>query len=115
MSPYDSTRLSMGVISVYADINNAANTRVAWSYSHNGASVPGQCQQYTMPTGLLAAGSSAIIVEGRFDYEPLIVSHYLNSSITLQDKATLSPRSGNCVLWDNGGGASTTCMPTACP
>lgn len=112
MSPYDSSRLSVGVISVTADISNAALTRVSWSYAHNGAAVPGRCQNYTMPAGLLAAGASAIIVEGRYDYEPLIVSHYLNSTITLQDKATVSPRS-TCVNYENNNGAPSCTL--TCP
>lgn len=108
MSPYDSQRLSIGVVAVKADPANAANTRVEWSYSFQGASVPSKCAAYSMPPGLLGAGASAIIVEGRFDYEPLLVSYFLNSNLTLQDKATVSPRN-SCVDYNN-----TNCVLT-CP
>jgi len=108
LSPYDSNNLSIGVVSVKADPSNAANTRVEWSYSFQGASVPSKCAPYAMPAGLLGAGASAIIVEGKYDYEPLLVSYFLNSNMTLQDKATVSPRN-SCVDYNN-----TNCVLT-CP
>jgi len=108
LSPYDANSLQLGVISVKADSANPATTRVEWSYSHNGATVPTQCSTYSMPSGLLAPGASAIIVETRFDYEPLLVSHYLNSAVTLEDKATVSPRH-SCVDYND-----TNCILT-CP
>jgi len=108
LSPYDSNNLSIAVVSVKADPSNAANTRVEWSYSFQGASVPSKCAPYAMPAGLLGAGASAIIVEGKYDYEPLLVSYFLNSNMTLQDKATVSPRN-SCVDYNN-----TNCVLT-CP
>jgi len=106
LAPYDANRLRIGVYSVKADPANASNTRIEWSYSHNGASVPNKCQAYAMSPGLLGAGASAIIVEGTYDYQPLIFDGYfLNSSVTLYDKATVSPRNScvdyngtNCLL-----------------
>lgn len=109
LEPYDSTRLGINVISVKADPGNAANTRVEWSYSYNSSNPPpNKCSAYSMPPGLLGAGASAIIVEGRYDYEPILVSHFLNSNVTLQDKATVSPRN-SCVDYNN-----TNCVLT-CP
>ena len=108
LSPYDSQALSISVVSVKADPGNAANTRVEWSYSFQGASVPSKCSTYAMPAGLLGAGASAIIVEGKYDYQPLLVSYFLSSNMTLQDKATVSPRN-SCVDYNN-----TNCVLT-CP
>jgi Flp pilus assembly pilin Flp len=99
LTPYDSTRLAIGIVAVRADSNNPAITTVDWSY---GANVPTKCSAYPMPVGLLGAGATAIIVEGRYDYEPLLVTHFLNSSVTLQDKATVSPRY-SCVDFHNNG------------
>lgn len=92
LSPYDADRLQVSVFAVRADTVTPANVSVQWSYSHNGASVPGRCQAYAMPAGLLSGGAWAVIVEGRYDYEPLLVSQFLNSSVVLSDKATVSPR-----------------------
>ena len=109
LAPYDASRLSIGVVSVMANATNANLTKVEWSYSYNGASVPSKCAPYAMPAGLLGAGASAIIVEGRYDYEPLLITHYfMNSSMTLQDKATVSPRN-SCVDFN-----ATNCV-SACP
>jgi Flp pilus assembly protein TadG len=100
LKPYDPARMKVAIISVKADPGDATRTRVEWSKAYNGATVPAKCADYAMPTGLLSANSSAIIVESEYDYEPLILSHYLNSAITLRDKATVSPRNA-CVVYNN--------------
>ena len=103
LRPYDSTRLQLSIVAVRADTGNPNLTRVEWSKGYNGGAAPARCETYTMPVGLLSAGSSAIVVETRFDYEPLIVSHYLNSSVTLGDKAFHTPRDGSCVNYNDQG------------
>ncbi len=110
LSPYDPTRMKVGIISIKADPDDASQTRVEWSKGYNGASVPAKCTSYTMPDGLLSRGASAIIVESEYDYEPLILSHYLNSAVTLRDKATVSPRK-SCVVYN---AENPNCMLT-CP
>ena len=92
LTPYDASRLSISVVLVHANLSNATDIPVLWSYSHNGAPAPSRCARYTMPTGLLVAGDRAYVAEGRYDYEPLLVSYFLNTNMTLQDKSTHLPR-----------------------
>lgn len=108
MKPYDDATLKLGVISVKA-MSNPSDTRVEWSYAHNGATVPAKCSTYTLPTGLVAAGASVIIVETTYQYEPVIAGFDYKglkfASATWTDKSTHSPRNScvdyngtNCVL-----------------
>ena len=53
MQPYDTASLALGIFSVQASPTNANDTRVVWSYSYNGKSVPSKCQNYTLPAGLV--------------------------------------------------------------
>ncbi len=113
LNPYDATRLQVSVVSVKASTTDATDTKVEWTYRHNNAPVPSRCSRYTMPPGLLAAGASALIVEGTYDYEPLLVSHFLNQNVVLQDKATVSPRYScvdrKTVAAPAGNGCLSTC------
>ena len=65
MQPYDTASLALGIFSVQASPTNANDTRVVWSYSYNGKSVPSKCQSYTLPAGLVPAGASVIVVESK--------------------------------------------------
>jgi len=109
MRPYDATSLKIGVISVKASSSDPNDTRVEWSYAHNGATVPSQCSTYSLPTGLVAAGASVIVVESSYDYEPVLTDFSYRGfemlSSTWTDKSTHSPRNScvdyngtNCVL-----------------
>ncbi len=63
MKPYDASTLKMGVFQVRASPDDATDTRVDWSYSFNGYTVPSQCDTYALPSGLVDAGASVIVVE----------------------------------------------------
>lgn len=118
MKPYDSSSMKLGVIAVKASPTNANDTRVEWSYSHNGYSVPAKCATYTLPAGLVGQGGSVIVVESSYSFQPLFTS-WINAPVTSSsgqvkdpvsasswtDKSTHSPRNScvdyngsNCVL-----------------
>ncbi len=63
MQPYDSSSLALGIFSVQASATNASDTRVVWSYSWNGKTVPSKCATYALPSGMLAKGGSTVVVE----------------------------------------------------
>lgn len=99
MQPYDSSTLKAKVISVKANPSNATQTKVDWAYSHGGISVPSRCSTYTLPTGLVSAGGSVVIVETQYSYTPLFTSwtgNHMGAS-TWTDKSTHSPRQSSCV------------------
>jgi hypothetical protein len=118
MQPYDGNAMKVGVIAVKASSTNANDTRVEWSFSHNGYSVPARCAPYSLPAGLVGQGGSVIVVESSYAFQPLFLTWVNNpietghgdaknpvSATTWTDKSTHSPRNScvdfngtNCVL-----------------
>lgn len=108
MQPYDSTSLALGVFSVQASPTDANDTRVVWSYSYNGKSVPGKCATYALPAGLVAKGGSAIVVESSYIFKPLftnVISGF-SGNMTWTDKSFHSPRN-SCVDYVKGDNCSS--------
>jgi len=95
MLPYDSSSLKLGVMSVQASPTNASDTRVVWSYSFNGYSVPAKCATYALPAGLVAKGGSTIVVESSYTFKPLFTLIF-PGAMTWTDKSFHSPRN-SCV------------------
>jgi Flp pilus assembly protein TadG len=105
MQPYDSTSLQLGIFSVQASPTNATDTRVVWSYSYNGKSVPSKCATYALPTGLVPKGGSAIVVESSYVFKPLFTI-IIPGNMTWTDKSFHSPRN-SCVDYVKGDNCST--------
>ena len=108
MLPYDSSSLALGVISVQASPTDATDTRVVWSYSYNGKSVPSKCATYALPSGMLAKGGSTIVVESSFLFKPLFTNVIpgLSGNVTWTDKSYHSPRN-SCVDYVKGDNCSS--------
>ena len=108
MQPYDSSTLALGIFSVQASATNAADTRVVWSYSWNGKSVPAKCATYALPSGMLAKGGSTIVVESSFIFKPLFTNVIpgLSGNMTWTDKSYHSPRN-SCVDYVKGDNCSS--------
>jgi Flp pilus assembly protein TadG len=101
MRPYDPTRLKVTVLDVSANINNAADTRVCWSYNHNGgANTYTDDQPYTLPSGLVEAGSSVIVAEVTYDYQPLIFDYFIEAAFPLEERFFLKPRLSSYVEYN---------------
>jgi Flp pilus assembly protein TadG len=108
MQPYDSTSLALGVISVQASPTNASDTRVVWSYSYNGYTVPSKCATYALPAGSLATGGSMIVVVSSYIFKPLFTNVIpgMSGSMTWTDKSYHSPRN-SCVDYVQGDNCSS--------
>jgi Flp pilus assembly protein TadG len=113
MQPYDATQLKLAVISVRASPTDATNTWVDWSYSYNGKTVPNKCDKYTLPSGLIDKGGSAIVVESSYVYKPLFAGFApgIPSNLTWTDKNFHSPRINSCVDYvkPSGNACISTC------
>jgi Flp pilus assembly protein TadG len=113
MQPYDATQLKLSVISVRASPTDATNTWVDWAYSYNGKTVPSKCDKYTLPSGLIDKGGSAIVVESSYIYKPLFVGFVpgIASNLTWTDKNYHSPRINSCVDYTkpSGNACISTC------
>ena len=96
-----------GIFSVQASATNASDTRVVWSYSWNGKTVPSKCATYALPSGMLAKGGSTIVVESSFLFKPLFVNVIPGlSTMTWTDKSYHSPRN-SCVDYVKGDNCSS--------
>jgi Flp pilus assembly protein TadG len=108
MSPYDPTKLKIGIFSVQASPTDATNTKVVWSLSYKGQMpVPSKCQQYALPANLVTKGGSVIVVEAQYSFTPLFGNYVpgFGSLGELKDKSFHSPRNA-CVDFVKG----TNCL-----
>ena len=101
VAPYNASPLRVSIVSVKANINNAANTTVDWSYSHNGGATYAAGASYTLPAGLVTAGQTVVVAESTYNYTPLIFNYFISSAMNLTEKSYLKPRGRNCVSWCN--------------
>jgi Flp pilus assembly protein TadG len=112
MHPYDPDTLKLSIFSVKASTEDASDTKVEWSYSHNGSSAPSKCSSYPLTPGVVAEGESVIVVEASYTFNPLFTDIVpgMSGQITWNDKSIHSPRNscvdyaGNQCLLDCSGG-----------
>lgn len=101
MQPYDPNKLKVTVLNVYSAMDNAANTKVCWSYNHNGGTANySDGQAYTLPNGIVEAGASVIITEVNYQYDPLIFHYFIESAMSLNEKFYLKPRLSKSVQYN---------------
>lgn len=109
MRPYSDTPMKVTVSNVIASSSNASNTVVCWSHNHHGGvnnySVG---DSYTLPTGVVEAGESVVVVEVEYAYTPLIFSYFINGTIDFDDKFYLKPRLSSSIEFN-----SQKCTPPA--
>lgn len=99
--PYDPSRLRVTVLNVIANISDASDTTVCWSYEHNGgAGTYSAGADYSLPEDIVEAGDSVIVAEVVYDYQPLIFSHFIKSAFTLSDTLYLKPRLSSYVQYN---------------
>ncbi len=102
VAPYDALPLRVTVLNVYSAINNAADTKVCWSYNHNGGVHSYAAnEKYAMPDGILGKGASAIVAEVTYDYEPLIFRMFIQSTFKMEEVFYLKPRLSNSVEFNS--------------
>lgn len=109
MHPYDASTLKLGIFSVRASTTNAKDTKVEWSYTYNEKDdVPQQCDEYTLPDGLIDKGGSVIVVESSYLYKPLFADFVpgISGNLTWTDKSFHSPRN-SCVDYVKGDNCSS--------
>jgi Flp pilus assembly protein TadG len=101
MAPYDDAPLKLTVLNVYSDPNNATDTKVCWSYNHNGGAVNyTNGQAYTLPSGVVQAGESVIVAEVTYTYTPIIFHYFITSSMTFTETFYLKPRLSSSVEYN---------------
>ncbi len=84
------------------------------SFGSSSASPRDVCERFAgLTTDLLESGTTAIVVEGEFEFEPLIAQGFVPAS-TWQDRAVFSPRNpgGECVSFERDENDAPICVPT---
>ncbi len=121
LAPYDSDILKLTASQVYIPAGGtAADTKICWSYNRSvtisgnptdkGVATYTNNQAYsTLPTGLIAAGESVIMVEVEYDYSPFVKNllgvswaswNYMQSVATLKETFYLKPRLSTSIEKD---------------
>lgn len=101
VKPYDHTLLKMSIMNVAASPTDATDTKICWSYAHNGGTgAYNKNDPYTLPTGVVEAGDSVVVTEVEYAYEPLIFNHFITSTKNLEEKFYLKPRLSSYVEYD---------------
>lgn len=116
LEPYDFSNAQINIFQVKADINDATNTTIDWSRSYsNGSPISSpypQGSSFTMPVGLMSAGTYMVVTEVTYNYTPLIFSRSESQNLTGTQGASpgaytmreifyLSPRTKACVSLGN--------------
>lgn len=100
MRPYDSSLLTVTIISIKAQDAGGGAVRyvVDWSRDSAGVTPYARNTPYTaIPANLLAVGESVIIAEASYNYTPLIMKYFLTSAFNLTEKFYMKPRNATCV------------------
>ncbi len=103
LSPYDDTLLKMTILNVYGvsdadDDDIPKETKVCWSYnrqvngSDKGTKTYTKGEVYPLPTGLVEEGTSVVVVEVEYDYQPVLFKYFIKTAKTLTEKFYLKPR-----------------------
>jgi Flp pilus assembly protein TadG len=111
MNPFDPGQLKLAIFSVRASPTNASDTKVEWSYSHNGGSAPAKCSDYALPAGLIEKGGSVIVVESSYLFKPLFADFVpgFSGNMTWTDKSIHSPRNSCVDYVESNNCSSLTC------
>lgn len=109
LAPYDEAPLKMTVTNVYSAAGTGAVTPlVCWTYDRDdtaakGVSTQTAGQQYigTMPTGIVENGSSVVVVQVRYEYQPYVFStFYITTMLPMVETFYMKPRLSASVQKD---------------
>lgn len=101
MRPYNPSPLRITLLNVIADADDQGDTTVCWSYEHNGGSGSyAEGASYPLPDDLVDPGSSVIVAEVSYDYQPLIFDTFIKMAFSLKDTLYLKPRMSSYVEYN---------------
>jgi Flp pilus assembly protein TadG len=113
MQPYDASSLKLGVFQVRASPDDADDTYVDWSYTHNGMeNVPARCDKYPLPAGVVDNGGSVIVVKSEYMFHPLFADFVpgITGDMKWTEESMHSPRN-SCVDYVKGDNCSSLTCP----
>ena len=106
LAPYSSAPLQMAIYQFRARSNDAAWTRIEWSYGHN-MKADACTTEYQLnskaPANLLSKGDAAITVDATYRFTPLLANFLpkVIKTMTWTDRMTFAPRYGSVFYGQN--------------
>jgi Flp pilus assembly protein TadG len=101
VKPYATAPLKLTVLNVYSSPTDATDTRVCWSYNHNGGTTTySNGQTYSLPTGVVQTGESVIVAEVTYAYTPIIFNFFFKTTTNFTETFYLKPRLSSSVEFD---------------
>ncbi len=107
MKPYNENLLKLTITNVYATIAAPEAPIVCWSYSRKDGNDTRAVNTYakgdsfsTLPTGIVTGGTSVIVVEAQYDYEPLIFNTFIKTTLPMKETFYLKPRLSASVTYE---------------
>lgn len=112
MQPYDASTLKLAVFSVKVSEKDPTKGKVEWVYNYNTKpNAPAQCSDYTLPSNIVPAGASVIVVDADYRFKSLF-GDYVPGAASLEkpwnEKSYHSPRN-SCVDYVKGDNCISHC------
>jgi Flp pilus assembly protein TadG len=96
MAPYTTSNAAIVVSEITTDANS--NATVTWSVPYNGATALTKGASYTLPSGMVTASTSYILVKSTYTYTPSIGSAYIGA-IPMTDQIYMLPRQSTSITY----------------
>ena len=103
MAPFSTDTIILTVNSLRANMNDATRTKSEWTYNFPQKTTTSTCTEKAMPSsGMLTAGTTAIVVEAKYTYKPLLAKLVpgFDTEIEWNDTISHSPRKASCVGYE---------------
>ncbi len=96
MAPYSTTNLSIVMSEITTDANSHAT--VTWSNAYNGGAALTPGAAFTLPSGLVAASTSYVLVRTVYSYVPTVGSAFVHT-IPMTDQIYMLPRQSSSITY----------------
>lgn len=96
MAPYSTSGVAIVVSEISTDASSHAT--VSWSVPYNGATALTAGAAYTLPSGMITASTSYILVKTTYTYTPSIGSAFIGS-IPMTDQIYMLPRQSTSISY----------------
>ncbi len=101
MRPYDPDPVKITILDVYADPDDAGQTKVCWSYNYNGGTRNlAQDSPYELPKDIVRGNENVIVVEAEYLYHPPVFQHFMSDPSLLKKRFFLKPRLSNSIEYN---------------
>jgi Flp pilus assembly protein TadG len=111
MRPYDPSSVKAAVFSVKRSAKDPSKGTVEWVYNYNEKpNAPAQCSDYTLPSNIVAAGASVIVIDADYTFRSLFGDYVpgIKAAMPWNEKSFHNPRN-SCVDYVEGDNCISKC------